>query len=103
MGADPAPNAVTSTVTDYAPDPNGWAMVAGLQRKIAGTLNGARKVMPASATWHGWTEGVQKFHGHAGLGAGRVFAPRSSTMQDQNTGQSLVSAIFLDRAGRGVS
>lgn len=101
MAANPAPNAVTSPVTDYAPDPNGWAMVAGLQRSIADTLNGARKVMPRSADWHGWTQQIQAFSGHAGLGAARVFADKSSTMQDQNSGQSLVSAIFLDRAGRG--
>lgn len=96
-----APNAVVRPVVDYAPDPHGWSMVAALQGAIARTLNGARVVAPRTATWHGWTQQLQQFRGHAGLGAARIYAPKSSTMQDQNTTQSLAAAIFLDRAGRG--
>lgn len=101
VGSNPAPNAQVHAVTDYAPDPYGWGMVAALQRGIGNTLNGARKVMPRSATWHGWTQQVQTFRGAAATGSARVFAPRSSTMQDQSAGQSVAAAIFLDRSGRG--
>lgn len=101
MAENPAPNAVTRTVVDYAPDPRGWSMVNALQGAIARTLTGARPVMPRAAVWHGWTQPVQQFRGHAGAGAARIYAPKSSTMQDQNSGQSLASAIFLDRASRG--
>lgn len=100
MAGNPAPNAVTHPVTDYAPDPRGWGMVAALQRRIAGTLNGAAYVGPRHAQWLGWTAPVQQFRGHAGLGAAKIYAPKSSTMQDQNTTQSLAAAIFLDREGR---
>lgn len=101
MRGNPAPNAVVVPVVDYAPDPHGWGMVAALQGAIARTLNGARPVMPASGSWHGWTAPLQQFRGHAGQGAARVYAPKSSAMQDQQTGQSVASAIFLDRASRG--
>jgi hypothetical protein len=100
MSRDPAPNAAPHTVTDYAPDPHGWSMVAALQRAIGGTLNGALYVGPRHAQWRGWTQQVQQFRGHQGLGAAKIYAPKSSTMQDQNTTQSLAAAIFLDRAGR---
>jgi hypothetical protein len=99
VAGNPAPNAVVVPVVDYGPDPWGWSMVGALQRRIAGTLNGARYVGPRAGAWHGWTQPLQQFRGHAGLGAARVFAPKSSTMQDQNTTQSLAAAIFLDRAG----
>ena len=101
MRRNPAPNAVTRAVTDYAPDPNGFGMVANLQGAIARTLHGAAFVGPRHGTWQGWTQPLQQFRGTAGLGAARIYAPKSSTMQDQNSGQSLTAAIFLDRAGRG--
>jgi hypothetical protein len=99
---NPAPNAVVRPVTDYAPDPHGWGMVNGLQRRIAATLNGARYIGPRTGTWRGWTQPVQAFRGHAGLGAARIYAPKSSTMQEQNTGQTVASAIWTDRASRGL-
>jgi hypothetical protein len=98
---NPSPNAVVHAVVDYAPDPHGWSMVTALQGAIARTLNGARVVSPRSAQWRGDTQQVQQFRGHAGLGAAKIYAPKSSTMNQQNTGQTLASAIFLDRATRG--
>lgn len=104
MTGNPAPNAVLRPVVDYAPDPNGWAFANGLQRRISATLNGARKVVPRSGTWHGWTQDVQNFRGRAGsaVGSARPIAPRSSTMQDQTTGQTVASQIWSDRARRGL-
>lgn len=100
---NPAPNAVVSATVDYAPDPYGWSMVGALQRRIAGTLNGARYVGPRTGTWHGWTQQLQSFRGRAAAGTARPMVPKSSTMQDQAGGQSVAAAIFLDRAGRGQS
>lgn len=95
MAPNPAKNAAVVPVTVYGPDPNGWSMVGALQRRIADTLNGARYVGPRTGSWHGWTQQLQSFRGHAGQGAARIYAPKSSTMQDQNSGQSLAAAIFL--------
>jgi hypothetical protein len=99
VAENPAPNAVVVPVVEYGPDPWGWSMVGALQRAVSRTLNGAAYVGPRTGQWRGWTQPLQQFRGHAGLGAARVFAPKSSTMQDQNATQSLAAAIFLDRAG----
>ena len=98
---NPAPNAIERADVVYAPDPYGARMVHGLQGAIARALNGARFIGPRAAEWNGWTQQLQRFQGHAGLGAARIYAPRASAMQDQNTGQTVASQIFTDRASRG--
>jgi hypothetical protein len=100
--ANPAPNAVVRPVVDYAPDPYGWTMVGALQGAIARTLNGAQVVIGRTGTWHGWTQPLQQFRGHAGLGAARIYAPRSSTMQEQSSGTTVAAQIWTDRASRGL-
>jgi hypothetical protein len=99
-----AKNAIRTVVSDYAPDPNGGALFHALTDAIAAGVNNVRAVAPRAATWNGWTRQLQQPHGAAGvanLGAARVYAPKSSELNDQREpGNATAGAIFAARMGR---
>lgn len=98
-------NAVPVSGIDYAPDPHGAQLFSSLARAINRTLNGARPIAEHSATWYGWTPTLQQFRGAAGvgLGAGKVYAPNTSTINEQKTTTDAnVSDIFRSRMARGI-
>lgn len=97
-----AANAVARTVTDYAPDPNGAAMVSGLTAAIARTLNGAAAITVRNPTWHGWTRSMQRMTGAANLGTARALSQRSSELhRESTTTDPTAQAIFASRMQRG--
>lgn len=99
-----AVNAVVAPVVTYAPDPRGAGMVAALQGRIAGSLNGARAVIERWPTWGGYSPTVQQFRGFSVAGAGRA---RAMTPTNSDIGQEKTALtdpalrIFADRMAQG--
>lgn len=103
MTRAPGGNARVTSDLVYDPDPHGAQLFHSLARRINGTLNGARPVTERVGTSYGLAPDVQNFRGqNAALGAARVYAAASPTMQDQiSAGGSLASSVFAGRMARG--
>jgi hypothetical protein len=102
-----AVNAAPAIVTDYAPDPRGWSMFAGLVAAQTATLNGPVPAVPSAATWFGWSrpKQTQQMTGAAAAvaqGRARAIAPRNSELsRETTTTDSTTAAIFASRMTRG--
>lgn len=96
-------NVVPVSGIDYAPDPHGGALFSALARRINATLNGAVPIHERSGHFFGPIATTQTFRGAAAIGAARVYAESSSTINDQkSTTDTAVSDIFRSRMARGV-
>jgi hypothetical protein len=92
----PAVNAQLAPVVQYAPDPNGWAMVTALTRVAGRAINGTESapVVVRTNTFNGTMPSPQHMIGLAPLGLARPVVPRSSTMDKER------SQLFDDTAQR---
>ncbi len=103
-----AANLSVEPIATYHTDPAGVTAFRRLLGSIAAAVNGqtGQHIYAPAGSFHGYAVSPQRYTGAANLGAARVVAARSSTLdreKEASPANAVAMALFAERmkAGRG--
>ncbi|MBN9375101.1 MAG: hypothetical protein J0I40_06870 [Cellulomonas sp.] len=102
-----AANATVDRIVSYHTDPRGVGAFRRLLASIASAVNsqsGQHVYTNGGPTFSGYAASPQQYTGAANLGAGRVVAPRSSTLdaeKEASPSNAIAMALFAERMKAG--